>query len=334
MCVKNAFVARRDPNPSLERKTMTGAFLVHLELLRRRSHIQLMRPQTRLLVVQPQIRLAHGIGAHLLPGPLVLAIPILDPAVSNRVHDVHALLAELARQRLRQLPHGSATRAVRGELRAAPQRSQRAGEDQRLATVSPVSQHPIRKGKTHALLLPTIRQRLLPMIGIEPLHTLLRKRKSPANILLQTALEFLPRLLEKRLLGRVLDAVDCDFGFQPREALVRLDVLKRPFDRCLGSVGGERLEDGVRRRLVHCSYHGLQVLGTSREERDCEVAVRRRGEDARYACTLGVLALHALRYLYDRNAWNLRMYSVGPGADKDCEASGCHVCSLRLALQM
>ena len=111
------------------------------------------------------------------------------------------------------------------------------------------------------------------MIGIEPLHTLLRKRKSPANILLQTALELLPRLLEKRLLGRVLDAVDCDLGFQPREALVRLDVLKSLLEGCFGRVGGERLEDRVRRRLAHRGYHGLQVLGTSREERDCEVAV-------------------------------------------------------------
>lgn len=68
-----------------------------LEPLRRRPHVQLMRPQTRLLVVQPQIRLAHGIGAHLLPDPLVLAILILDPAIGNRMHDVHALLAELAR---------------------------------------------------------------------------------------------------------------------------------------------------------------------------------------------------------------------------------------------
>ena len=74
------------------------------------------------------------------------------------------------------------------------------------------------------------------MIGIEPLHTLLRKRKSSAYILLQTTLELLPRLLEERFLGRVLDAVDCDFGFQSREARVRLDGLKRLFDRCFGRV--------------------------------------------------------------------------------------------------
>jgi len=59
MCVKNAFVAQRDPNPPLERKTMTGAFLLHLELLRRRSHIQLMRPQTRLAEVVPLVWKQH-----------------------------------------------------------------------------------------------------------------------------------------------------------------------------------------------------------------------------------------------------------------------------------
>lgn len=78
-----------------------------------------MRPQARLLSMQPQIRLTDRISAHLLTDLLVLTILVLDSAVGDRMHDVHALLAELSRQRLRQLSDRSATSAVRGELRTA-----------------------------------------------------------------------------------------------------------------------------------------------------------------------------------------------------------------------
>ena len=53
--------------------------------------------------MQPQIRLAHRIGAHLLPNPLIFTVFVLDTAVGDRVHNMHTLLAKLARQRLRQL---------------------------------------------------------------------------------------------------------------------------------------------------------------------------------------------------------------------------------------
>jgi hypothetical protein len=59
--------------------------------------------------------------------------------------------------------------------------------------------------------------------------------------------------------------------------------------------------------------YGLQGLGLPREERNCEVAVRRRGEDARYACALGVLALPPVRYLYSRNFMRIGQNTVlGP----------------------
>ena len=92
---------------------------LHLELLCSRPHIQLMCPQTRLLVVQPQVRLTHGIGAHLLANLLVLAILVLDRPIGNRMHNMHALLAQLPRERLRQLSYRRATSAVRRELRTA-----------------------------------------------------------------------------------------------------------------------------------------------------------------------------------------------------------------------
>lgn len=69
--------------------------------------------------MQPQIRLANRIGAHLLPDFLVFAILVLDTAVCDGVDNVHALLAELSRQRLRQLPYRSATGTVCSELCAA-----------------------------------------------------------------------------------------------------------------------------------------------------------------------------------------------------------------------
>ena len=51
--------------------------------------------------MQPQIRLTHRIGAHLLTNLLVLAILILNTAVGDCVYDMHALLAQLSRERLR-----------------------------------------------------------------------------------------------------------------------------------------------------------------------------------------------------------------------------------------
>lgn len=93
--------------------------LSSLELLRGWPHVELVCPQTRLLVVQPQIRLTHRIGAHLLPDPLILAVLVFDAAVSDRMHNMHALLAELARKCLRQLSNRSATGTVRSKLRAA-----------------------------------------------------------------------------------------------------------------------------------------------------------------------------------------------------------------------
>jgi len=91
-------------------------------------------PQTRLLPVQPQIRLAHGISTHLLADLLVLAVLILDGPISNRVHNMHTLLTQLARERLRQLPDGSATSSIRSELRTAPQRAEGASKNQRLSS--------------------------------------------------------------------------------------------------------------------------------------------------------------------------------------------------------
>ena len=170
-----------------------------------------MRPQTRLLVVQPQIRLAHRIGAHLLANFLVFAVLIFDTAIGNRMHDMHALLAQLPGECLRQLSHGSTASAVRGELRAAPQRTECTGEDESLELVSGTLLHA--EWQTHPLLLSALGEALLPMIRIEPLDALLRKRKSPADVLLQAALKILSRLLQKWLFGRVLDTVNCDFGF-------------------------------------------------------------------------------------------------------------------------
>src|SRR5690242_1754467 len=195
-----------------------------------------MCPQARLLIMQPQICLANCIGAHLLTNLLVFAVLVFDTTVCNRVDNVYALLAELSCKGLCQLPDRSTTSAIRRELRAAPECTERAGEDERLANVSLWRQSMGRQEVTYSLLISTIRQRLLPMISIEPLNALLCKCKSTTNIVLQTTLELLPRLLQKRLLRRVLDTVHRDLGFQTREALVRFDVLEGLFDRCFGRI--------------------------------------------------------------------------------------------------
>lgn len=124
------------------------------------------------------------------------------------------------------------------------------------------------------------------MISIEPLDALLRKCKSATNILLQTPFEFLPRLLQERLLGRMFHAVYCDLGLQAFEALVRFDVLEGFFDRGFGGVGREGFEDGVRGRLADGRDHRLQTFRAAREEGDGEVAVGGGGEDAGDSCAL------------------------------------------------
>lgn len=65
------------------------------------------------------------------------------------------------------------------------------------------------------------------MVRKKPLHALLRKRESSTDILLQTLLERLTRLLQERLLGRVLDTVHSDLRLESREALVGLDIPER-----------------------------------------------------------------------------------------------------------
>jgi hypothetical protein len=109
---------------------------INSKFLTRRPHIQFMRPQTRLLPMQPQIRLPDRIRAHLLARLLVLAVLVRNRTIRNRVHNVHALLAHLARQRLRELAHRRAACAVGGELCGAPERAESAGEYDRLVGVS------------------------------------------------------------------------------------------------------------------------------------------------------------------------------------------------------
>jgi len=79
----------------------------------------------------------------------------------------------------------------------------------------------------YALLLPSIHQALLPMIRKESLQTLLRKCERPSNIRLQAILKVFPRLLQKRLLARMLDTVYCQLQLQTFEALVCFDVCER-----------------------------------------------------------------------------------------------------------
>jgi hypothetical protein len=73
---------------------------------------------------------------------------------------------------------------------------------------------------TYALLLTPVRQARLPVVLKHALQTLLRKRKRSANICLQALFKILPRFFQKRLLARVLDAVDSHVQLQALEALV------------------------------------------------------------------------------------------------------------------
>lgn len=90
------------------------------------------------------------------------------------------------------------------------------------------------------------------MVSIESLNALLRKRKRPANVRLQAILELFARFRQERLLGAVLHAVDCEFGFQPGEAFVCFDVGERFLDGRFGGVRGKGFEHGVGRGGAYC----------------------------------------------------------------------------------
>jgi hypothetical protein len=127
---------------------------------------------------------------------------------------MHAFLTQLARKRLRQLPDGSAPSSIRSELRTATQRAEGTSKNQRLliSNISGVLARG-RNSDTYAFLASAICKRRFSMISVKSLNALLRECKRPANIRLQAVLELFARLREERLLGAVLHAVDCDFGF-------------------------------------------------------------------------------------------------------------------------
>lgn len=124
------------------------------------------------------------------------------------------------------------------------------------------------------------------MIGIEPLDALLRKRKCTTDIRLQAILKLLPCLLQKRLLGAVLHTVDCDFSLEARERLVRFDVAERFLNRRLRCIGWEGFEHGLGRGGPDGRNDRGEGFGAPGEQRDGQVAMRRRGENAGYACAL------------------------------------------------
>ena len=78
----------------------------------------------------------------------------------------------------------------------------------------------------------------------------------------------------------MLNAVDCNFGFQAREALVGFNLLESLFDRGLGCVRGKGFEDRIGRVFVDRADYGLDRFRPACEEGDGEVAVLGRGEDS------------------------------------------------------
>lgn len=91
----------------------------------------------------------------------------------------------------------------------------------------------------------------------------------------------------------MLHAVDCNLGLQTTEALVRLDLLERFLNRGFGGVRGEGFEDCIGRGLADRGNYGLQRLRATRKERNSEIAVRRRRQNARNTRALEVLAIQS-----------------------------------------
>lgn len=230
--------------------------------------------------MQPQIRLANRIRTHLLPRLLRLTVFISNATIRNRMHNMHALLAHLPRQSLRELADRCAASAVRSELRTTAQSTEGACEYDSLNNrIS--KQSPFQRGSvTYALLPPTLLQPTLPMIHKHPLQTLLRKRKCTPDIRLQAVLKLLSRLLQKRLLAAMLDAVNRHVEFQALEAFVRFYVCKSLFETAFGGVGREGFEHSGRVGLADFGDGGGDGVGAPGEEGDGEIAVRGGGEDA------------------------------------------------------
>lgn len=101
------------------------------------------------------------------------------------------------------------------------------------------------------------------MIRKEPLQTLLRKRKRPTNISLQTILKVFPRLFQERLLARMLDTVYRQLQLQAFEALVCFDICERLLQRCFRSVARKGFENRVFVGGTNFGDDALDIFGAS-----------------------------------------------------------------------
>jgi hypothetical protein len=127
------------------------------------------------------------------------------------------------------------------------------------------------------------------------LETLLRECKRASDVGFQALYEVLARLIHKRLLARVLDAVDCHIELQPLEALVCFDVLEGFLQGLFRGVAWKGFEDRGWVGGAHLADRGIDGVGAAREEGDGEVSVGRRGENSGDACALNIGELNAIQ---------------------------------------
>lgn len=241
-----------------------------LKLLLCGPQIQFTRPQIGFLPHQLQIHLADRLGRNLLATLHLRRSTIRhDRPISNRMHDVQTLLAQLARHGLRELSHAGARCAVSGEIRVTFQGSCDTCEDQ------------------SAFFPRAIGEGGFAVVGEEAVCGELAEGEGAADVGLQVLGEVLVRFLVVRDAAGCFDVVDCGGEFEVLEGRVFGDLLEG-----LGEVGGvgvgdETFGDGAGALGFQvCDKVGETFLPAC-EEGNGEVALLGVGEGARDAVALG-----------------------------------------------
>ena len=201
-----------------------------------------MRPQIHALALQPEIRPPDTLRAHPLPLQharllrlrifTVLPLLIPDPAIRNRMHDMDSLGTELARQRLRQLPHRRTPRPVGCEFGRAAERAEGAGEDEGAFL------RRVRGAQVRVVVVAAV-------VVEEAGEGELGEGEGAADVGGQAGHEAVVRLLHERLLGRVFDVVDGQLELEVAEGWVLLDGAEGLFQRVGMRVGGEGFDGGA-----------------------------------------------------------------------------------------
>lgn len=216
-----------------------------------------MHPQIHTLLRQPQIRPADALGAHPHPVPHLITLLVADPAIRHRMHHVHPIAADLARQTLRDHPHARTPRPVGGVFGRGAQGAERAREDDRALFAAAR----LRQGRCAAV------------VGVDAFEALLGEGERAGGVGLEGGAEGGGGLGEEGRLVGVFDVVDGEFEGEGGEVGVGFDGGEGVGEVGGRGVGGKGVYDcGGGELAAEGAGQGGEVFGVAGEEGDGVVA--------------------------------------------------------------